>query len=433
MKPNLTKKQLFSTSAIIVAGAVMGAAILLADGAKSAGNESTRSEKHAAAKHEKGEAGAEHGPNAEQTKPEGGEASEQHVEAAQGHKEDDKEAKVALDDAQVKAAGIAIQTAGAAKINTAIALPGEIRYNEDKTAHVVPRLAGVVQSVRANLGQKVKKGEVLAVIASTGLSEQRSELLTAQQRLALATTLYEREKRLWQEKISAEQDYLQARQAMHEAEIAVRNARQKLDALGARAVGANGLASYEVRAPFDGMVMEKHLSLGEAVKEDSSIFTLSDLSTVWAEVAVPAKDLAAVRVGAEVTVTATAFDANATGTLAYVGSLLGEQTRTAKARIVLANPDLAWRPGLFVNVDIVSQQTDVPVAVAADAIQTVNDKPTVFVHVPGGFVPKEVALGRSDGKTVEITMGLESGSRVASSNSFILKSELGKASAEHAH
>jgi multidrug efflux pump subunit AcrA (membrane-fusion protein) len=91
-----------------------------------------------------------------------------------------EEGKIELTDEQVKAAAIGIQKATPAKIKTAAQLPGEIRFNEDRTAHVVPRLAGVVESVPANLGQTVKRGQVLAVIASTGLSEQRSELLAAQ-------------------------------------------------------------------------------------------------------------------------------------------------------------------------------------------------------------------------------------------------------------
>jgi cobalt-zinc-cadmium efflux system membrane fusion protein len=265
------------------------------------------------------------------------------------------------------------------------------------------------------------------------LSEQRSELLAAQKRLALAKTTFEREKKLWQEKISAEQDYLQAQQAMQEAEIAVRNAQQKLTAMRASAGATGSLNRYEIRAPFNGMVVEKHIALGEAVKEDANIFTISDLSSVWAEVAVPAKDLNAVRVGEKVTVKATAFDAKASGTIAYVGALLGEQTRTAKARVTLANPDMAWRPGLFVNVDIASNEAEAPVAIAADAVQSVNDKPTVFLRVPGGFLAQPVTLGRSDGKRIEVVKGLKAGSQYAAAGSFVIKSELGKASAEHTH
>ena len=340
---------------------------------------------------------------------------------------------IVLTDAQIQSAGIGIDKATPARIRTSSQLPGEIRFNEDRTAHVVPRLTGVVESVPANLGQPVKRGQVLAVIASTGLSELRSELLAAQRRLALARSTYTREKQLWQEKISAEQDYLAAQQTLREAEIAVANAQQKLVALGASATGTGSLNRYEIRAPFDRIVVEKHIALGEAVKEDASIFTLSDLSSVWAEIVVPAKDLNVVRVGEKVVVRATAFDSTAEGQISYVGALLGQDTRTAKARVTLPNPKMVWRPGLFVNVDVVSGETEVPVSVLADAVQTVEDKPVVFVRVKDGFTAQPVKLGRADGKRVEVIDGLAAGTAYAASGSFVLKAELGKGSAEHSH
>ncbi len=350
------------------------------------------------------------------------------------HGAEEKAEKIVLDDAQMKAAGIVVAAAAPANISIAITLPGEIRFNEDRTAHVVPKLSGVVTAVLADLGQTVKQGQVLAVIASSGLSEQRSELLSAQRRLALAGTTLDRERRLWQDKISAEQDYLQAKQAMSEAEIAVQNARQKLSAFGTGAASGSDLNRLELRAPFDGIVMEKHLALGEAVKEDANVFTISDLSTVWAEIAVPPKDLNLVRVGETVTVKASAFDAQATGKITYVGSLLGEQTRTAKARVALANPERAWRPGLFVNVDVLSGQTGAAaVTVNAEAIQTLEDKPVVFVKVAGGFRPQPVVPGRSDGRVTEVLQGLNAGAQYVAAGSFVLKAELGKDSAEHAH
>ena len=344
-----------------------------------------------------------------------------------------EEGKIELTDAQIKAASISVDTVSAANIKTALLLPGEIRLNEDRTSHVVPRLAGVVESVSANLGQVVKKGQVLAAIASPTASEQRSELQTAQKRLALAKTTYEREKKLWEQKVSAEQDYLQAKQALSEAEVAVANANQKLSALGLSTSSVSGLNRIELRAPFNGIVIEKHLSLGEAVKEDAAVFTISDLTQVWAEINVPAKDLPSVRVGEKVTIKATAFEASATGTVAFVGALIGEETRTAKARVVLENPKGAWRPGLFVNVEVVSEETAAPVTISADAVQNVGEKPVVFLKVNGGFIAQPVKLGRSDGKRIEVLQGLKSGMSYASSGSFVVKSELGKGSAEHTH
>ena len=344
-----------------------------------------------------------------------------------------EEGKVDFSETQIKAASIGIDTAGPARIKSALQLPGEIRLNEDRTSHVVPRIAGVVESVQVSLGQAVRRGQVLAVIASPAASEQRSELQTAQKRLTLAKTTYEREKRLWEQKVSAEQDYLQATQALHEAEIAVVNAQQKLSALGMTSSLSGGLNRFELRAPFDGLVIEKHLSLGEAVKEDAAVFTVSDLGQVWAEISVPAKDLPLVRVGEKVTIKATAFNASATGTIILVGSLIGEQTRMAKARVILSNPKGAWRPGLFVSAEVTASEADVPVTVASDAIQIVGDRSVVFLKVNGGFIAQPVQLGRSDGKRVEILQGVKPGALYASEGSFVVKSELGKTAAEDAH
>lgn len=340
---------------------------------------------------------------------------------------------IALSEAQIAAAGIVVAQAAPAPVSTILALPGEIRFNDDRTAHVVPKLAGVVTAVHAQLGQSVRRGQLLAVVASSALSEQRSELLAAQKRLALARTTLDRERQLWQDKISAEQDYLHARQAQAEAELAVQNARQKLSVLGTGAAAGAQLNQLELRAPFDGIVMEKHLALGEAIKEDANVFTLSDLSTVWADFAVPPQDLNRVRVGDRVTVRATAFAAQAEGTISYVGSLLGAQTRTANARVVLANPQQAWRPGLFVNVEVQAGRSEAAVTVAADAVQTVDGQPAIFVRNARGFVVQPVVLGRSDGQRTEILQGLPAGASYAASNSYVLKAELGKDSAEHAH
>jgi cobalt-zinc-cadmium efflux system membrane fusion protein len=428
-KLNLDKKQLRAIVLIVAAGILLGALILFLGRAKTGEAEHGHTEaKHKTEKHadEKKHAdGKEH--------------------AHDKHHDDDKkkaapgaallahEEKVALTDAQIKEAGVTILTAGPAKMSTSLQLQGEIRFNEDRTAHVVPRLAGVVESVPASLGQQVKKGQVLAVIASTQLSEQRSESLSAQKRLALAQLTYNREKKLWEEKISAEQDYLQAQQALREAEIAAQNARQKLVALGADNGSRGSLSRYELRAPFDGMVIEKHVTLGEAIKEDANVFIISDLSKVVAEINVSAKDLNVVRVGEKATIKATGTDAKATGTVSYVGALLGEQTRTAKARVILPNPQLAWRPGLFVNVELTGNEVEIPVAVSADAIQSVKDQPTVFVRVPGGFTAMPVITGRTDGKHVEIVKGLKPGAAYAAAGSFVVKAELGKDTATHQH
>ena len=431
----MTKKQKLTIAAIAAVTALLAALILLSGASKSAPADAhaESGHDHAAEKtakddhKEDGHKEAKGGHDEDKDHKDDDHDEKGHAE--KGHEED---SKIAFSEQQLKTAGIVLDTAAPGRIRTSLQMPGEIRFNQDRTAHVVPKVNGVVESVSANLGQQVKKGQVLAVVSSSTVSEQRSELLNAQQRLTLAQSTHAREKTLWQEKISAEQDYLQAGQALKEAEIAVRNAQQKLAAIGA-GTASSGLNRYEIRAPFDGIVVEKHLALGEAVKEDASIFTISDLSSVWAEMTVAARDMNAVRVGESVTVNATAFASSASGKIAYVGTLLGEQTRTAKAHVVLPNPGNVWRPGLFVNVDVLAQEAEVPLAVAADAVQSVEQKQVVFVRVADGFRKHEVTLGRTDGKRVEILKGLSAGDVYAAAGSFVVKAELGKGSAEHAH
>ncbi|MEF9966370.1 MAG: efflux RND transporter periplasmic adaptor subunit [Comamonas sp.] len=378
------------------------------------------SDQHADGEHhdEKAEAGSQNG----------------HADAAGGqHAEGEEEAEglVKLSAAQAKKAGVVLAQAGPASIKKQVLLPGEIRFDEDRTAHVVPRVAGVVASVHAQLGEQVAKGQLLAVIQSPAVSDQRSELQTAQRRLSFAQSNYAREKQLWQERISAEQDYQAARQALQEAEIAVANASQKLSAIGA---GAGGSSRYELRAPLAGMVVEKHLTVGESVTDSTASFTVSDLRSVWAEISVAAPQLPDVRMGAPVVVRATAFDSQAEGRIAYVGALIGAQTRTAPARVALANPQGVWRPGLFVDVEVLASESPVPIAVDAKAIQRPDGKESVvFVPAEGGYKAQLVQLGASDGKTTQVLAGLQAGQAYVREGSFLLRAELGKASAEHAH
>lgn len=343
------------------------------------------------------------------------------------------EARVSMSDAQLKSNGVELGMAGPARIQTTLELMGEVRLNEDKTVRIVPRLNGIVESVSANAGDRVRKGQIVAVVSSQSLADQRSELLAAQKRLTLARTTMEREKRLWEEKISAEQDYLQARQLLQEAEIAEQSARQKLASLGTALPNSSNLTRYEIRSPIDGVITDKKIAVGEVLKEDNTIFVVADMSTVWIDATVYAKDLNLVRSGQPATVKATAFDAEASGSIRYVGSVVGDQTRTALARLVLPNPQGVWRPGLPVNVHLVANEVTVPVAVAAEAIQTLRDWTVVFGRYGDQFEARPLTLGRSDGKMVEVMEGLTAGERYASRNSYLIKADLGKSGASHDH
>ncbi len=346
------------------------------------------------------------------------------------------EGRVKLPREALQGTGIEVLAAGPARIKTVLELPGQIELNQNRVAHVVPRLAGVAAKVRKRLGDRVKEGEVLAVLESRELADLKSQYLAARKRLDLARATYAREKRLWEERISAEQDYLLARNVLAEAEIAAATAAQKLTALGlshkelkAISLEGQGLNRFELRSPLSGVVIEKDLVVGEAIKEDTLVFTIADLSDVWGAFTIYAKDLNLVRTGQEVTVKAPALELTATAHVAHIGPLVGEETRTAHAHVHLPNPKGEWRPGVFITVEVLQQEVTVPVAVAAEAVQSYREGPAVFVNYGDEFEVRPVELGRSSGQWVEVVRGLAHGERYAARNSFVLRSELGKAEA----
>jgi cobalt-zinc-cadmium efflux system membrane fusion protein len=146
-----------------------------------------------------------------------------------------------------------------------------------------------------------------------------------------------------------------------------------------------------------------------------------------------ARDLAAVREGQEATVISSDLGGSVEGRVSYIGPLVGQETRAATARIVLPNPGGGWRPGLFVTASLVREETEVPLAVSAEGIQTFRDWQVVFVRYGDWFEARPLELGRSDGEWVEVLSGLALGDEYASTNSFAVKAEIGKLGATHDH
>lgn len=351
------------------------------------------------------------------------------------------EGKVRLGSDQVTSAGIVVGTVGPRVMQTMTELPGEVKADQTRVAHVVPRLPGVITDVPKKAGDRVRRGDLMAVLESRELADAKSAYLAASHHVAFARVTLDREDELWKKKISAERDYLEAKRTFDEAELSQQLAAQKLRVLGVPADSlldlatepADHLVRYEIRAPRDGTVVERNVTVGEAITADEQIFTVTDLSSVWVEISVYAKDLGAVRPGQEVVVMSTDLGIEATGRITFVGQLVGEQTRSATARLSLPNPDGLWRPGLFVTVTLVREEASVPLAVLAESIQTFRDWQVVFVKHGDWFEARPLELGRTDGQWVEVLSGLAAGDKYAAANSFAVKAEIGKLGATHDH
>jgi len=343
---------------------------------------------------------------------------------------------VKLDDSVMKQFDIQVQPAGPGKIQIHKIIPGEIGFNRDRLAHIVPKVSGVVREVRKNIGEPVKADEVLAIIESRELADAKAAYLGACERLSLAEVTYKREETLWQKKISAEQEYLDAKRLFAEAKIEVRSTEQKLHALGFSEESLKSLSNvpetsyirYEITSPIDGTIVEKHIVLGEMLKEDSLPFVVADLSSVWVNLNIHQKDLPYIQTGQEVAVTAGNLQTQ--GTITYISSELHEETRTAMARVEISNKDRRWRPGLFATGKITVEDVNVGILAPKDAIVLLGSQNCIFVKTDKGFEPQAVVMGRANDINVEITSGLREGQEYVTKGAFTLKSELNKPTEE---
>ncbi len=351
------------------------------------------------------------------------------------------EGRVVLSAEAAQHAGIEVREAGGGRIAQTLTLRGEIVLNADEVAHIVPRVSGQVREVRVHLGDEVHAGDVLAVINSRELAEAKAGDLAAEARLTLKRANLERVEKLFEKKISPEEELLKGKQELAEAEIEHRTAEAKLHALGLSEEQVRALheekdvdySRYEIKAPFDATVIKKHVTLGEVVGADSDVYVLADLSTVWVDLAVYQKDAAKIRLGQSVTVYFRGEIPDAEGVIDYITPIVDKSTRTATARVVLKNKERQLRPGLFVTAEVVEYEADVSVAVTTEAIQRIRGWSAVFVNYGNTYEARPLELGHRDGRWIEVISGLSPGEKYVAKNSFVLKAEIGKEGATHAH
>ncbi len=304
------------------------------------------------------------------------------------------------------------------------------------------------------------------------MGANRSMLLSARAELVFALQTRDRERQLFEKKIGSEAELLSAESALTKAqahyaaerdsiafaikrvllqadravklaELDVRAARHRLLVLGlpddevtaltVQEEPEEGHTRYSVRSAFAGTVIDKHVSLGERVDDETEAFTIADLRTVWVHLTVYQKDLATVRSGQKVRVRAEQGGQSAQAKIDYVSPIVAESTRTATARVVLENAKGDWRPGMFVTGNVELSHVEAPVVVRRSAVQTIDGKAVVFVEEDGQFEPRPIEIGRADAESLEVVSGLSAGDRYVVKNAFTLKAELGKGSFGDGH
>jgi cobalt-zinc-cadmium efflux system membrane fusion protein len=367
-----------------------------------------------------------------------------HDSASDGHDDhdddhDEAEADlVKLTADAAREAGIETDTVIEGAIAQSLSLPAEIRFDADRVANVSPKVSGVIGRLYASEGDQVGRGDTLALIQSRELASLKAAYLTAQTRESLASKALAREEKLFADKITSEADLQNARAEFEAAKADSDAAENELHAAGVShaaldriATAADGdNANAYLTAPIAGTVVRRTVTLGETVSAGDAgadpLFTLVDDSVVWADIAVYKQDIGRIRVGAPVALKTDDGGVLAQSTIAFVLPVINETSRTATARVIVDNPDGSLRPGQFVTADLSVGVSESVLRVPESAVQLVEDKPSVFVPVKGGYAPRAVMTGTKSGGFVEIRSGLDAGETIVTRGAFTLKAQLEK-------
>lgn len=340
--------------------------------------------------------------------------------------------------------------------------PARVAFNAETMAHVGAAVRGRATEIKARVGDTVKKGDELLAVESPELGQAQSDFL--QKRTAVEVALaaiepakkaYERARSLHEKsegialaEVQKREAELKAFEGAHKSAVAATTAAENaLHLMGMDQPAVDVLAKtseinprYAIRAPLDGQVIEREVTLGELVSpEKESLLILANMNTLWVLADVPEARLADIAVGAKATVQVSALKGDGfTGTVSQIALSIDPETRSARVRIEVSNGHTTLRPGMFARVWIAmgSKNGEAVLAIPEEAVQTVERESAVFVPVEGEentFAKRPVEVGSSVGGMVPLLSGLKPGEKLVINGSFILKAELGKNEAAHEH
>jgi len=336
--------------------------------------------------------------------------------------------KVRLSAPVIAAAGVKVAPAATEALPATVELTGELATDPDRSASLSARVAGRIVEVKVKEGERVKAGQVVAVVESPELARARAALTSAQARARSAGLNARRLESLEGKALAAGQETTSARAEAEALEAEVAAARQTLAAFGPGAERAQGsVARMTLRAPLAGFVLSRNAVPGQAVSAEHVIAVIGDLSHAYFLGRLFEKDLARVKVGARAEVRLNAYPAEVfEGTIETIGKQLDPAARTVIARVLVQNHSDLLKVGLFGTARVVTEQSAGQprrVVVPLTAVTRIADKDVVFVLQPDGdYEVHPVTPGRTAGGRVEILSGLREGERIVVEGVFTLKS-----------
>jgi cobalt-zinc-cadmium efflux system membrane fusion protein len=299
-------------------------------------------------------------------------------------------------------------------------------------AAISSQLGGTVRSIHVDLGDRVRKGALLARIASAETGEAQSALLKALADETLHRKTLDRARSLRAEGVVSDQDLQVAEAEYKSAAATTRQARQHLVVLGFSDAQIGALASnadapdeLELRAPFSGEIVERTAVQGMLVEPGKPLFTLADTGTVWAMVDIPETELGRARVGQRVRLTVDSLTGREfAGRLTWLSPSVDERTRMARGRVELSNPEGVLKARMFARATILTRESGNAVIVPRSAVQSIEGRSVVFVREADDlFEARAVSLGVTHDGDVEVVAGLAADEPVVVAGAFALKSQ----------
>ena len=333
---------------------------------------------------------------------------------------------------------ISMTKVGRQQIPQSIPLTGEVKAHESRTVNISSAVSGIVSKAAVTSGQQVARGDVLLLIDSPDIAGAKGEYRRLLAVLELAQKAVQREERLFTKMVSSQVDVETAKAQLSQTVIERANARAKLLNAGLSDEDVSALERapldaisglLTVRAPHNGIVLERAVSSGERVEPGKNLLLLSDLAQigVWADL--KEDDLTRLNgnkqtIGVEVESMASSGKVYK-GTIDSISGSMNEQTRTVQARITLDNPEGLLRPGMFVTVRLILPGGGDALAVPNVAVLADAGRHFVFVHKEGDYwIRRPVTLGATFNDYVEIKDGLSVGQEIIADGSFLLKSDV---------
>ncbi len=315
-----------------------------------------------------------------------------------------------------------------------VRVPGAVQSNGYHEVHVTPLVGGVVTKTLAELGQWVKRGQTLAKIFSSELSEAQTQFLTMNAELDAEHKKLKRTEELVAIGAASRQELeeVQASHAVHQSHVQA--AEQRLLLLGWNDSQIGSLAHTQhitseiaVSAPIDGLIVSRMANQGQVVAVGQELFTVTDLSTVWIVGDLFEKDFSMVRVGSKATITSAAYPGQVfQGHVSYFDPRVDPQTRTAKVRVEMPNPGMLLKIGMYVDVSLLTAEGEKAPVVPHSAVQSIGSKQVVYLPAgddEGKFLQRTVTLGEEVDQYYRVLQGLKHGEQVVAEGSFLLRAE----------